>query len=511
MPPPWYLLRLETPEFTVAGASLPPLGLVVVGRNREIAWGFTATGADTQDLFLEELDATGRRYRTPTGWVPLERRRERIAVRGGEPETLWIRETRHGPLISDLVPAADLAGEGRALALAWTALRGDSRTVAAGLALARARDWRKARAALERFDSPVQNFLYADRTGRIALRVAGRVPRRSGGDGTLPVPGWDAAYDWRGVVAFDELPEILDPPSGRVVNANESIADRRSGSLARFWPSPLRARRIGELLDRGPPLDPAAMAAIQLDLRSGLSALFRDWLLTARPRDARERELLAAVAAWDGEMAAGRPEPLIFAAWYRALAEAVYGDELGDLFVAYRDVRARFMERVWRQRRVWCDDLRTPFREDCVDAAGRALATAVDGLTAAFGGDWRRWRWGAAHPARLVHALFADLPFLGRLFGWTPPSPGGPTTVNVGRWSPARPFAAIHGPGLRLVADLASADALLVALAGGQSEHPLSPHYDDLARRWLAGAHLRLPAAPDGGPRRVLRLDPVVP
>ncbi len=510
MPGLWYLVRLEAPGFTVTGATLPPLGLVVVGRNRDIAWGFTATGADTQDLFLEELDAEGERYRTPAGWAPLLRRRETIIVRGDAPVEIDIRESRHGPLISDLAPAvAELVGPGRALALAWSALRGDNRTVAAGLALARAGNWEEARAALELFDSPVQNVLYADRDGRIALRVVGRVPRRGRGDGTLPVPGRDAAYDWRGFLSFEDLPEILDPLSGRVVNANDRVGDGRVGAtLARFWPAPLRAERIRELLASRPRLDPVAMAGIQLDIRSGLFARFRDWLLAASPGDAFERELLAALADWDGRMDADRPEPLLFASWYRLLAEQVYGDELGELFAAYRDVRPEFMQRVFSRRAIWCDDVRTRAREDCAKVSSRAFGAAVAALRAAAGEDWRRWRWGTAHPARLAHPLLGAQPILGRLFGWTPASSGGAATVNVGRWSPARPFASIHGPGLRMIADLSSAEAVLLITAGGQAEHPLSPHYADLARRWLAGDYLRFDGSAPDGPRRRLRLRP---
>ena len=510
MPGLWYLVRLRTPTLAVSGATLPPLGAVVIGRNREIAWGFTATGADTQDLFLEELDAEGRRYRTADGWAELERRTETLAVRDGTPVTMEVRATRHGPLISDLAPGlAELAGPRRGLALAWTALRGPDRSVSAGLALARARDWGEARAALERFDAPVQNLLFADRKGRIALRVVGRVPRRGRGDGTLPVPGWDPAYDWRGILPFEALPEYLDPPSGRLVNANERIGDGNEGTrLARFWPPPLRADRIRALLDATAPLTVADMARIQLDIRSGLFPLFRDWLLAARPRDRGARELWDALAAWDGRMDPTRPEPLVFAAWYRALAETVYADELGDLFAAYRDIRADFLRRVWTVRPVWCDDVRTPAVEDCVEASRRAFAAALDEPRARWGEDWRRWRWGRAHPARLAHPLLDGVPLLGRLFGWSPASPGGATTVNVARWRPARPFAAVHGPGLRLVADLASPETALAVIAGGQSEHPFSPHYDDLARRWLAGELVALGDASAAPPRHVLLLRP---
>jgi penicillin amidase len=143
-PGPGYLAHLEAPGLAVIGATLPAVPFVVLGRNREAAWGFTNTGSDVQDLFLEAVDPTDSgRYLTPEGPAAFASRTEEIRVRGAGVERLVVRETRHGPVISDVAPSAAAAvGEGgRVVALAWTGLDPADRTVEAGFDVAGARDW----------------------------------------------------------------------------------------------------------------------------------------------------------------------------------------------------------------------------------------------------------------------------------------------------------------------------------------------------------------------------------
>uniref|UniRef100_UPI0031DF88A7 penicillin acylase family protein n=1 Tax=Inquilinus sp. TaxID=1932117 RepID=UPI0031DF88A7 len=139
----WYLARIETPTLSVAGATVPGVPLTILGQNRRIAWGFTTTGADVQDLFLETVDpADPNRYRTPDGSAAFETRTETIKVSGGAPVTLTIRGTRHGPVLSDLDPGmAKLAGDGKVAALAFTALAPGDTSADALYRLNRAGSW----------------------------------------------------------------------------------------------------------------------------------------------------------------------------------------------------------------------------------------------------------------------------------------------------------------------------------------------------------------------------------
>ncbi|MBV8914011.1 MAG: penicillin acylase family protein, partial [Acetobacteraceae bacterium] len=183
LPGIWYLARIETPDRVLAGATSPGVPFLVLGHNGRIAWTFTTTGADTQDVFVETPGPSGT-YQTPGGPTPFVTREERIHVRGGPDDVFTARETRHGPVLSDIDPG----GGDEILAVAMASLNpGD--TSASGLAeLNRAQDVEAAGRAAARIMAPVQNLLVADRE-RIAQFTTGLIPIRRKGDGTVPVPG----------------------------------------------------------------------------------------------------------------------------------------------------------------------------------------------------------------------------------------------------------------------------------------------------------------------------------
>ncbi len=495
-PAPWYLAAMQTPEGTVMGATLPALPVVVIGRSERIAWGFTNTAGDTDDLFVERLDpADPDRYLTPDGSLPFTRRDEVIEVRGGEPLVLGVRETRHGPVLSDILPrAARVAGQNRVLALAWTALMPEDRTIEAGIGLARATGWDDFIAAIALFHSPTQNAFYADRDGRIGMAMAGRLPLRRAGDGSLPAPGWDGSHDWLGLLPASENPRTTSAETaGFLQNANNRLVDDGYPHLITAdWNDDLRARRIVDLLEAAleaeAPLDVDAMRRLQDDRLSTLASDFLPYLLNVPPADDEAAEILATMAAWDAVASPDRPEPLVFEAWYRSLVRHVLADELGQGFAAFQGIRSQAMRHILGQAPGWCDDTGTPDRaETCADMAAAALKSALDELRAAFGRGWQGWRWGTASRARMAHRPFDGVPGLGRLFSIVTDGGGDAGSVNVARYAADAPYETVAAPSLRLVADLAEAGTLHAILPTGQSGHPLSPHFSDQTEPWRAG------------------------
>ena len=131
-PPLWYFARIRTPEGNVAGATMPGVPMVVLGQNDHVAWGWTNTAPDVQDLYLERIDPDDpNRYQTPDGWAAFERFDEVIKVKGQDDVKLTVRATRHGPVISDSGIGSDMTGPrrkpGYAIAMRWTALDADVR------------------------------------------------------------------------------------------------------------------------------------------------------------------------------------------------------------------------------------------------------------------------------------------------------------------------------------------------------------------------------------------------
>jgi penicillin amidase len=508
----WYLARIETPTMTLAGATAPGVPAVVIGHNGQIAWGFTTTESDTQDLFVERLVGTDA-YESPQGPLPFVKRTERIAVKGAEPVEITVRESRHGPVLSDISSeAAAIAGSGYAVALAWPALREDDATVEAVLRLYRARNWSDFTQILRNFHSPQQNVFYADRGGHIGMISPARVPVRASGDGRMPVEGWSGAHDWKGFIPFEQLPQSFDPPSGRIVNANNRIVPKSYPYLiAAEWEAPYRAQSLIEAVDRGYGGTVEESAALQ---QSDLSVAARELLplMTAfSPKDDRQREALSLLGNWNFQMRPDRPEPLIFNAWLLSLTEAIFADELGSAFDDFLGWRAETLARTLASDKAWCDDRRTPVVETCADQLSLSLSQALDDITKRLGPKLTDWRWGDLHRAHFAHAIFTSVSLLDRIFDRSIEVGGDYYTADraVPRIRGDSRYTAIHGAGVRVVLDLSNLDRSLFTLAPGESGNPLSRHYDDLLISWRNGTPETIVKPEEGVPMRTTVLLPL--
>ncbi len=501
MPGTWYLAHLSAPGLNVIGGTLPGLPAPVIGRNERIAWGLTNTDPDVQDLFVERLDPMDPdRYLTPDGPRPFEIRTEVIRVEGQDDVIVEVRETRHGPVLSDLDEnARRVVDTDHVLALAWSGLAPDNRSGQAMLKVMRADNWDEFTAALRDFHAPQQNVVYADIDGNIGFIAAGRVPIRATGDGRQPVPGWSGAYDWIGVVPFEALPRTFNPASGRIVTANQRIVgDDYPYFISHDWAPPFRARRIATLLDGEVAHTPTSFAAIQMDVRSEFAAaLLPDLLGRANAVEGPVSDALAMLAGWDYEMAADRPEPLIFAAWQRALVKALYADELGDLFEPFWAARPTLTLQSLASEADWCDDVITSENEGCSARVDLALEQAIAELSAAYGEDPAAWRWGEAHGLTLVHRVLGRVPIIAGMMYLELETGGGSFTVNAASYpvtGPA-PYKQTAGPGYRAIYDMSENGGSVFVQNLGQSGNPFSTHFKDFAPLWHAGVYVPMPLA----------------
>ena len=495
MPGIWYLARIETPQGVLAGATAPGVPFLVLGHNSHIAWSFTTTGADVQDVF-EETPVDADHYATPDGPRPYTIREEHIHVRGAPDEVLKVRETRHGPVISDLAGPLYKADSGTVLALQTSYLIDDDRSSEAQWRVGLARGWPSWVEALRLFTAPMQNMVYADHDGNIGFFAPGQIPIRKKGDGTAPVPGWTGEYDWGGWVPFEELPQAFNPPAGHIATANNKIVpDSYPYLLTHDWDLPYRVERIESGLADTPRQSIESSAALQGDLVSLTARHLVPLMLASEPADARAKQAMDLLAHWDAKMQADRPEPLIFIAWLRALGKHLYQPALGEQFAQYWGPTPLATEGVLTRHPHWCGE------GGCPAALQAALTDALGELTARYGTDMTAWRWGAAHPALFAHPIFHHLPILNRIFDRQVPADGGADTVEAGAFrfgNPDGPYTDMHGPALRAIYDLGDLDKSVFLTALGQSAHVLSPHYADLLPRWRAFDWLRLPHDPEG-------------
>jgi penicillin amidase len=506
----WYLARLEAPGLKVAGGTLPGLPFVVLGQNERIAWAFTNTGPDTQDLYLEELrELNGRtEIRTPTGWTAAQVHEERIRVKGAPDEVLRVRVGRHGPLISDAGVGADLlaaTGKRYGLAMRWASLDPESDPIAAGVGLNQAGSVDAFFGAARRFAAPMQNMLVADRDGHTGFIASALVPVRGPQHdlhGLAPAPGWEARYDWQGYLPLDAMPRDKNPARGWIATANQrTVPDDYPHHLSHEWALPYRQQRIEQLLQATPKHSLDSFAAMQADVHSLAAAPLLPWLKNARSAHALAPAAQAALRDFDGTMRADSAAPLIFWAWARQLTLGVFQDDLGaalfERAFATRSFRDALHERLAANDAAWCDDRRTPKAETCADQADAALTRALDELQARFGPDVGRWTWGQAHVAKGEHRPFSHVPALRPIFELRTPVGGDTYTVNVSRvdlhpdWA-GDVYTDDHGPSLRTLMDVANPARSRMVQSTGQSGLPWRATYRDLLPLWRDGRYLPL-------------------
>ena len=499
----WYFAGIDTPTLKIFGATVPGVPLHMLGHNNHVGWGITTPESDTSDLFIEQASTDGKSYETPDGPKPFVTRTEVIQVRFGDPVAITVRETRHGPVVSDILPPKDLretTANNRVLALSAALFQPNDRSADGVYRMNRAQDAAGFVEAIRLFQAPHQNMMFADTAGTIGYYAPGRVPIRKSGDGTVPVPGWSGDYDWTGWIPFEELPHEIAPPRGILVNANNKmITEGYPYLIAKHWYNGYRAARIEELLQSGASATPATIEAAQQDVAS-LMAREMLPLLLARitPQTDKHRAVLDLLNSWDGGMDRARPEPLIFALWMEKLKSRVFQDDLGDLYTDFYGERPEVLRTVLTGDTAWCDDIRTPGTETCDQQVAGAFSDVMVWLDQHKINDVAALHWGDYHQASFGHMLFQNFPLVTKLGGRYLASSGDNYTVNRGSFRPSTsrmPFAHIHGASLRAVYDFSDLSQSQFALAGGQSGNIVSGNYGDLLEPWRDGAYFTAPTA----------------
>ncbi len=485
MPSVWYLMHLTDDTYSVAGATFPGVPGIIIGHNRDIAWGVTNANPDVQDLFIERFHPNDpSRYLYKGQWIPATIVRESIRVKGrAEPVVEAVRITRNGPVINNVV-----RGLNTYLAFRWTAL--ESTTIIDAVdAINRASSWEEFRQALRVWDTPSQNFVFAHRNGEIGYQMPGRVPVRSRGTGAVPVPGWTGEYDWIGTLPFDALPSV-HRRDGFIVTANNRIAP--SGYrhfLGREWDPGFRARRITTLLSEGRQ-SVETFQRIQADVTSLPGRAVVKALRSVKITDPALQPLFTELLQWDGVLAASsRP-----AAVYEALLNAL----LRELFHVPLDeaVFSRYLRLYEAPVLALLGLLREPssawWRGGRDRVIETALRDAVRTLERRLGADRDQWRWGRLHQPTFVHPI-GRIRALAWVFNTTPPETGGDAfTVNQGAFTPEEPFRHAIVSSYRQILDPADWDRSQVIHTTGQSGLPFHRHYRDFTGPWARDQYVPL-------------------
>jgi len=506
----WYLARLELETGGVIGGTFPGSPTVVVGRSDALGWGLTTSYADDQDVFIEKVNPDNPdQVLTPEGWKTLQSRQSIVNINDADPIRLTLRWSENGPILEgSQYGLAAITPAGHVASVAWTGLSGEDTSIQALLKIMRAQDLDAAISAGEDFVATSQNLTVVDRESA-AMKVIGKLPRRAARhqtQGRMPAPGWLAENRWQGTMSYAANPEFRAPDGGIVGNTNNKSIDRPFPLHVSFdWGDTQRVQRWQRLMQTREVHTRESFIEAQLDTvsvtaRTLLPLVARDLWFTGEAAadgtpERQRRRALDLLAEWNGEMNEHLPEPLIYAAWMRALQDRLIRDELGPLAEQFPRPEPIFLERVYRDidgASAWCDVIQSAPIESCSNLSRLALDDAILWIEERYGPALESLRWGDAHEATHEHTVLGDVGWIAWLVNIRQSTSGGDQTLQRGqtRGSGPDPFQNIHGAGYRGVYDFADPDSSVFIISTGQSGHPLSRHYDDLGELWRRGEYI---------------------
>jgi len=462
LPGIWYMMHLQAPGLDVAGVSIPGLPGVIIGHNQRIAWGMTNLEFDVQDLYLEKFDERTGRYLFRGRVEQARREVELIRVKGQATVELPVWVTVHGPIFA-------AAGNDR-MSLRWTPAEPGLLQYPM-LDVDRAANWQQFTAALARYPGPAQNFVYADVDGNIGYHVAGRLPIRKGFAGDVPVDGSSGDFEWQGIIPFDQLPSVFNPPSGLIATANQNPfpANYPYPVNGTFAP-PDRVNQIRALLSARKGWHAEDMLAVQKDVYSAFGEFLAGQLVAAYDKrhfkNPALEDSIALLRNWNGQMEKNLAAPFLETLAYQHVRTAVAENAAPGASATYDfPMSPAVIERLLRERPAgWFAD----YDEMLL----RALVDAVEEGQRMQGRDVRRWQYGAALLLTISHPVTHQIHWLGKYFDIGPvPMSGSTLTVKQ--------TTLRIGPSMRMNTDLADWDHSLLNILSGQSGQILSRHYRD--------------------------------
>jgi len=515
VPPPlpslWYEVHLVGGGLNVIGASVPGAPMVTVGHNARLAWGFTMAMADSDDLYIERFHPQEPgRYQFCGEWLDAEVIPETIRIKGrAKPHIEQVTITRHGPIISEVIGSPDQRLAVRSMALQpCQALRG-------WLLLNQAGGWEEFVEAVRQIEAPHLNVLYADVEGNIGYWLTGKVPLRAKRQGMLPVLGWSGECEWIGEIPFAEMPHALNPEQGYALSCNNRIVpEDYPYFLGNLWANGYRACRARDLLAGKERLSTADFATMQQDLFCIPGCAFVERLHGLPEDDPDVRLALNILRAWDGRLETTSVGGALYQVAKYTLVHNLLEPKLGkaltnrlaghghDSTLALRlldDLASRqvllLIDRVGVQGTAPLvkQNLST---EWLAQAGGReaaltlSLKQAIRWLRQELGPNVSAWRWGRLHPLTFAHVM-GQHPPLDQVFNLGPyPFGGDADTLCQTAVTPGDPFESKEvAPTYRQIVDLGDLKHSLSIHAPGQSGQLGSPHYGDLAEKWLKGEY----------------------
>lgn len=490
----WWEVHLVCPTINVSGFVAPGVPGIPVGHNANVAWGVTNVMVDDVDFYVEKIhpdDPNKCEYKGK--WEDMKVINETIRVRGKDSVRVRILLTRHGPLVFE--PKA--GSRGKAISVRW-AFTERSQPFRAAYLLMKAENLTEVQEALQDWELPCQNFVFADVKGNIGYRCCAPIPIRAKGEGLVPTPGWTDEWEWKGYVPFDEKPHIINPPTGFVATANGGVTGAGSSHfISHYWEPEDRITRICQVLSSKEKFSVRDIQALQQDVYCGLASEMIPHMiraLEARSSDEKSKKAKEILLKWDFRMKKESPAAILFEVTYRKFMDNVFRDELGEeLFAAYLKAISfppRAVRAILRNgTSPWLDDVTTPTRENLQDIVLKSLDQAFSEIGIASAKDLAKCRWGDLHQLTFLHVL-GKKKLLDRIFNLGPyPVDGNNLTVNKKQYSFEEAYKCNFGVSGRMIVDLSDMHRAFHVLPTGESGHLKSPHHSDQVDLYLQGRY----------------------
>lgn len=483
LPSIWYAVQLHSPHQNVMGVSLPGSPAVIIGFNENIAWGTTNVGADVLDWYeITFRDSSLSAYKYENEWRKTKKRIEEIRIKDSKTVHDTVIYTHHGPVVHTATGQPTRSNIPKHHAMRWIAYE-KSNEVKFFLQMNRATNYDDYRKALPHFDSPAQNWVFAD-SQDIALTVSGKFPLKWDQQGRYISDGSSKDYEWQGWIPFDQVPFVKNPARGFVSSANQDPVDENyhyylDDNFAPFE----RGRRINDRLHSMDSITVDDMRNLQLDNYSYHAEKVLPLMLEKLNTDTlsgSRGEAADLLNTWNYENTGRQIAPSLFKYWWDELYYAIWRDEFQstDLPLRWpaRDQTAWLL--VSQPELTWYDNITTSHTETRREIINTAFRTALEELNKAFGPYGEAWQWGYVNETTLEHV--ARIPGLSKQMF----TDGGAESVNAIRGG--------HGPSWRMVVQLGPDLQAYGVYPGGQSGNPGSPHYTDWTRVWNSGKLFKL-------------------
>lgn len=508
----WYEVSYHTPNHQISGATIPGSPFVVLGQNEYLAWSMTNIMADDTDFFSEQINLSN-----PDEYVvdsvtdsvvvygEFRERREIIRVKDSDDEFHVVRSTKHGPIISDIHPDSALGD--KLVSMQWMGHR-VSQEVWALYKMNHATSMEEFRNAVEGFDSPGMNFIYADRENNIAIFTGVNLPIRDYNP-LMFRHGWDPSYDWQSTIPFDDLPHLVNPEQDFVAHANNKIyTDSYPYYISTFWEPPSRIMRINQYLEMSDSLQTETMQTMQNDVYSEHAREITEMILPILRSGENAAQLQTALSYlenWNFEYTESSTAATIFDLFYINLSKNVLMDEIGlDLYkglTRLEHLPVMIISEMLRSNSVFFDDQTTPQTETRDEMVRDSMLETLQQLNEEFGSQPFEWRWENVLTLTLRPPLLGEASqspeaptvfklIINNLFSKGPFTVRGNTmSINKSQYNWEFPFEMYLGPSIRRIVDFSSPGKSQSILPTGQSGNPLSTYYGDQTNLWLDGRY----------------------